>query len=475
MNRSIALAALAMTVTLSGQRVWSNDDLQTVPYVDPTQYIGRWYQQARNVLPFEPQDCVCAQQTLGIAASGNVSVYNSCNVLTPRGDMREIRGEAINLNPGTNTKFKVDFGFPKKGDYWIIGLAEDYRWAVVSDPARTSLYILSKTPVLAPELYNLALAEAAKQIDTSKLKLTSHEGCVYPAAQTQFQTQALPAAPTEPSHPGSKVYEFGVQESEIKCNGRAVQVFLPTSPQGNIGQKPVIVYGHGQALDVSSYRATLQHLAKKGFPAIHPIYDTGFFDQDWTRMGQDYISLTDCALKQFPTQMDPNRVIFSGHSKGAYVASIAAGLAFRGNGVKPASVMLFNAAGADTSTLGSIGADVPLTVIFSDKDTIVEENLSRTIFQRAGSSKRQYILLRSYTASQGGGNLNADHMWPLTKKGFGGGGPESAFHYFGSWKWLTAAAMDLAGGSRVQQPHLYGELAGHKGVSGFQDNIERTW
>ena len=37
------------------------------------------------------------------------------------------------------------------GDYWVIGLAPDYRYAVVGEPSREYLWILSRTPTLATD------------------------------------------------------------------------------------------------------------------------------------------------------------------------------------------------------------------------------------------------------------------------------------------------------------------------------------
>jgi apolipoprotein D and lipocalin family protein len=155
-------------------------DLQTVSYVDPTKYIGRWYQISHNQLPFEPNKCACAQQTLGLNSNSTVSVYNSCNEGSAKGPLRDINGFATIDDPKSNAKLTVDFGLPHKGQYWIIALAEDYSWAVVSDPSRFSLYILSKTPVLPTESYQKALSEAVIQIDTSKLVITDQTDCVYP-------------------------------------------------------------------------------------------------------------------------------------------------------------------------------------------------------------------------------------------------------------------------------------------------------
>lgn len=161
------------TITLA-----QDNDLRTVPYVDVSKYLGAWYRIASNPLFFEGK-CTCSRQVLGLRSDNNVSVYNSCNEF-PGGPLREIRGFATNQDPTTNARFTVDFGFPQKGQYWIIGLDSDYRWAVVSDPSKVSLYILSKTPELSAEEFKKALAEAEKQLDTSKLVLEEHKGCTYP-------------------------------------------------------------------------------------------------------------------------------------------------------------------------------------------------------------------------------------------------------------------------------------------------------
>lgn len=129
---------------------------------------------------FFENGCVCSRQVLTPAEDGRIAVYNSCNNQTLAGPLREIHGFATNDEPASNSKFTVDFNLPKKGAYWIIGLDSKYRYAVVSDPSLTSLYILSKTPTLASDLYQEAVEKAAEQIDVSKLAITEQIGCVYP-------------------------------------------------------------------------------------------------------------------------------------------------------------------------------------------------------------------------------------------------------------------------------------------------------
>jgi apolipoprotein D and lipocalin family protein len=62
-----------------------------------------------------------------------------------------------------NAKLKVQFFWPFKGNYWIIDLADDYSWAIVSDPNRKTLWILSRTQKMDNALYNSLLDKLVKR------------------------------------------------------------------------------------------------------------------------------------------------------------------------------------------------------------------------------------------------------------------------------------------------------------------------
>ena len=285
-----------------------------------------------------------------------------------------------------------------------------------------------------------------------------------------FGAVALPQAPTDPQHPGSKVYAYTTKVQSLSCSGRSVSVYLPTGKSQN-EKFPVVVYGHGQALTVANYEGTFQHLAKKGVAVIYPNYDKGFFDQDWKRMGADYVQQAACALKKY-SQLDRNQVLYSGHSKGAYVASVAAGSVAPGEVGAPRAVVLFQTAGADEETITKMDPRATLTVIYSDADTIVERGFSDRLFSKAPSVRKQMILVKSYSTTTPA--LKADHFWPVTKGSVFGGGSESALHYYGSWKWLVGAALDLRDGGNAANPYAYGLFATEKG-DGLTDEIQRNW
>jgi apolipoprotein D and lipocalin family protein len=59
------------------------------------------------------------------------------------------------------------------GDYWIVGLADDYSWAVVGSPSRAYLWILARTSALDAGRYATALSAArANHFDVSRLVMT---------------------------------------------------------------------------------------------------------------------------------------------------------------------------------------------------------------------------------------------------------------------------------------------------------------
>jgi alpha/beta superfamily hydrolase len=289
------------------------------------------------------------------------------------------------------------------------------------------------------------------------------------AISTSALAQELPGPPSFADHPGSKIYAYSVERKDVRCDGRDVAVFYPREIVAQ--ELPLVIYGHGQALGVEHYEQTLRHLAGKGVIAVHPQYDKGFFDQDWQRMGRDFVSVTECALAKLGLQAKPDHVIFSGHSKGAYVAGVAAGVAVReARKLTANAVILFQPAGIDETSWVLLPRDAKITVVHADQDTIVDRGIAEKLYQLAPVERKQLLILKSY-----GTKLAAKHFWPLTKKSAFGGTGENAFHYYGAWKWLTAAVWDLQDGDRASTVYLYGDQATDKGLAGLVDDLLRNF
>lgn len=78
------------------------------------------------------------------------------------------------------------------GDYWIIGLAPDYSWAVVGDPGRKYLWILARTPQLDGEHVAAARAAASNNgFDVTRLVATPQTA---PGHRTSCSSEHLEAS-----------------------------------------------------------------------------------------------------------------------------------------------------------------------------------------------------------------------------------------------------------------------------------------
>jgi len=147
--------------------------LATVPKVDLNRYAGTWYEIAAFPQRFQ-KGCHCTTAQYQLNAKGYVEVYNACRKNSPTGKSKGIRGKAFVADNGQNSKLKVQFFWPFVGDYWILELAADYSYAVVGNPDRESLWILSRQPILPEQIYQRLVQHVAAQgFDTTKLRKTN--------------------------------------------------------------------------------------------------------------------------------------------------------------------------------------------------------------------------------------------------------------------------------------------------------------
>lgn len=130
------------------------EEPEVVQSVDIGRYLGLWYEIARIPNRFQKQ---CASGTTAeytLKENGKIEVINRC--YRENGSAVEARGIAKIADPESNAKLKVSFvRFLGRnwfwGDYWIIGLDPDYKWAVVGEGSRGYGWILSRTPAINVE------------------------------------------------------------------------------------------------------------------------------------------------------------------------------------------------------------------------------------------------------------------------------------------------------------------------------------
>ena len=143
--------------------------LESVPKVDLSRYTGLWFEIARYPNRFERKCGSNATATYTLRPDGKISVVNACT--TREGKLTQANGWAKVVDQMTGSKLKVTFFWPFFGDYWIIDLSPNYEYAVIGEPSRKYLWILSRTAKMDDKLYaEITGRLAAKGYDATKLE-----------------------------------------------------------------------------------------------------------------------------------------------------------------------------------------------------------------------------------------------------------------------------------------------------------------
>lgn len=158
---------LALLALLSGSAFAG--ELKTVPFVDLNRYLGLWYEIASIPASFS-KDCYNSTATYSVRPDGDIKVVNAC--ATDKGP-KSVEGKAWVVDAQTNAKLKVRFFWPFTGNYWVIDLGRDYEYAVVGEPSREYLWVLSRNPHMSDaQLSAILKRAAAKEYDIRKVVRT---------------------------------------------------------------------------------------------------------------------------------------------------------------------------------------------------------------------------------------------------------------------------------------------------------------
>ncbi len=146
--------------------------LETVPAVDLDRYLGRWYEIASYPAWFQ-RGCTASTAEYSRRPDGAIRVVNRCRKGALGGKPKVAEGKAVVVDPIRNAKLEVSFFWPFSGDYWIIDLDQEYGWAVVGEPRRNYLWILSRTPTMDEATYQAIVSRLPdKGYDPGKLRRT---------------------------------------------------------------------------------------------------------------------------------------------------------------------------------------------------------------------------------------------------------------------------------------------------------------
>jgi len=138
-------------------------------------FEGRWYEIARVPRDYD-RTCHDTTAEYRLAGPGRLEMTHRCRLVTTDGKLSEFRAPATADDPRIPAKLTLDLGY-FSGDYWVLDVGKNYDDALIGHPSLTMLWVLSRSPTLAPERYQELTALATRQgYGIGQLEMTPQSG-----------------------------------------------------------------------------------------------------------------------------------------------------------------------------------------------------------------------------------------------------------------------------------------------------------
>ena len=167
-----ALALLLLPLTL-GACLGKPAGVEPVDDFELDRYLGKWYEIARLDHSFERgMQNVTAEYSM--RDDGGVRVLNR-GYLTADGEWDQSEGKAYFVEDEATGYLKVSFFGPFYGSYVVFELDEAYRYAFVSGPDTSYLWLLARQPTVSDDVLDRFRARAAELgFETGQLIIVDH-------------------------------------------------------------------------------------------------------------------------------------------------------------------------------------------------------------------------------------------------------------------------------------------------------------
>jgi len=156
MVKNISAFLIVIVLLISCKSQDSMIDKTVVKDFNIEKYLGKWYEIARFDHSFE-RGLVGVTATYSYRKDGKIKVINRGYKISMDGQLSEAIGKAKIPNVNEPSKLKVSFFLFFYGDYYVLDLDKDYKWAVVGSSSDKYLWILSRSPQIDESLYNSLL------------------------------------------------------------------------------------------------------------------------------------------------------------------------------------------------------------------------------------------------------------------------------------------------------------------------------
>lgn len=143
-------------------------------FVDAKKFSGLWYEMARTYNSYQ-KECVASSVEYLLQDDGTYDVNNRCFKNVIGGKLIEYNGTAKSEQGSSMSHLKMRYFFVFARSYKVVYLGEDYKTAVVCDKDMDQVWIMSRTPRLAPQKLDQILTFLDKYMDTKKFIITPQD------------------------------------------------------------------------------------------------------------------------------------------------------------------------------------------------------------------------------------------------------------------------------------------------------------
>ena len=170
LGRFLACLALALLMAFPAACPADAPPVSSIGQLDLKRYTGKWFEIGAFPMYFQRHCVGDTTAEYALRPDGEISVLNRCR--TANG-FDQASGRAWVPDLTRTAELKVSFFWPVRSNYWVIALAPDYRWAVVGNPNRKYLWLLSRSPKMQEAEIERALSIASSQgYDMSQFRMT---------------------------------------------------------------------------------------------------------------------------------------------------------------------------------------------------------------------------------------------------------------------------------------------------------------
>lgn len=164
MDNTRLSARLAAAFFMAACSAHAAGPVRSVESLQMDRYAGQWHEIAHLPVSFQKKCVGDITATYSLRSDGRITVRNGCRVE----DGGRVEAEGV-ARPVAGAPGQLQVRFAPQwlswvplvwADYWVIALDPDYQWAMVGEPDRRYLWILSRAPSMPRARFEALKARA---------------------------------------------------------------------------------------------------------------------------------------------------------------------------------------------------------------------------------------------------------------------------------------------------------------------------